>query len=449
MRHVLTVVPRFFHPSVSGGEGRVAELVKGLTRRYRMSVAAFAEPERAVFQAAAALDFERRHGVRVHLIARDPESPPPPARWPDMARAFHDRRMAQELARIVCEERVDLVQIEFTQMLQYAPPLRALARVVATEHDSGIVSPGGSYVRPPRGSSAVFRARAAAAAWAKSALYLRETLYACDRVVAVSQADAERLSWLVSRSRLRVVPTGVDLRRFPFRPMEGRRPGRVAFLGHYPHYPNEDAALFLCRDVLPALLRREPGANVLLVGSAPSAAVQALRSERVELTGTVAEVAPHLSSALVFIAPMRLGRGIKGKILEAFACGTPVVATSLACEAMPGLRHGEHALLAENAEGLAKAAARLLSDRGLSEALARKARAYVEERFGWERNVALLEDVYREALDGARGEPSPAGGHEAGGPGEGQEGTGPRRARTQRKNSSCAASAQNDGRARS
>lgn len=398
MKHVLTVVPRPIHPSISGGEIRVSELVRAMTRRYRMSLATFAEPDREVFQAAAALDFERRYGVRVHLVGRAPDGPPAPSRWPDMARSFHDARMARELARIVCEESVDLVQLEFTQMLQYAPPLRALAPVVATEHDSGILSWGRSYVRPPRGAGAAARARAAAESWAKSALYLRETLSACERVVTVSQADADRLSWLVPRRRLRVVPTGVDLRRFPFKPLDGRRAGRVAFLGHYPHYPNEDAAVFLCREVLPALLRRAPEANVLLVGSSPSAAVLGLRSERVELTGTVPEVAPHLSSARAFVAPMRLGRGIKGKLLEAFACGTPVAATRLACEAMPGLRHGEHALIAEGAEGLAEAAARLLRDDALAASLARRAREYVESRFGWEPQAEKLGEVYREAL---------------------------------------------------
>jgi glycosyltransferase involved in cell wall biosynthesis len=388
VKTVLLAVPRMIVPALSGGELRVLSLVRALAPKYRFSVATFLEPGREAELAASALYLESQ-GVRAHLIPRGPAAPRS-ADAPGIARSYEDPEMARALRRIVAEEKADLVHLEFTQMAQYSESLQDLVPVVATEHDTSLLSGERSYLRP--GQETAPEARRLAEA------FLRRVLGACARVVTMSEADAERLAAIVPRERIRVVPTGVDLAAFPFRPLSGREPDRVAFVGHYAHFPNEDAAVFLCREVLPALLARRPGAKVSLIGSGVTPAVAALRSGIVEVTGPVPSVAPHLARARVFIAPMRLGFGIKGKLLEAFSSGLPSVATPEACEAMPGLRDGTHVLLARDAAGLADACARLLEDDALSERLARAARAYVEERFGWDRQAALLDAVYREAL---------------------------------------------------
>jgi glycosyltransferase involved in cell wall biosynthesis len=387
VKHVLLAVPRMIFPAVSGGEIRVLSLLKGLMPKYRFTLVTFLESGKEHDATAAAMYLESL-GVRTILVRRGP--PAPRSRWaPDMARSFQDAAMEAALRRAVAEDGIDLVHLEFSQMAQYAPALRGLVPLVVTEHDTSLLSGRRSYIRE---APTLFDRFAAAA-------YLRRTLSVCDRVVTMSDADARRLGWLISRGRVRVVPTGVDLRAFPFAPLDGRVRGQVAFVGHYAHYPNEDAALFFCGEVLPELRRRAPQAKALLIGSGLTPAVEALRSDSVELTGQVPAVAPLLSRARAFIAPMRLGYGIKGKLLEAFACGTPSVATPQACEAMPGLVDGEHVLLAEGPAALAEACARLLTDDALSARLAKAARAYVEERFGWDRQADLLDAVYREALE--------------------------------------------------
>ncbi|MFI5349395.1 MAG: glycosyltransferase, partial [Elusimicrobiota bacterium] len=166
--------------------------------------------------------------------------------------------------------------------------------------------------------------------------------------------------------------------------------------------------VYLCREILPRLKRSAPGARVTLVGSSLTPAVRALAGQDVDVVGAVDDVAPYLWSSGLFIAPMRLGFGIKGKVLEAFSAGLPVVATPEACEAMPGARDGRELLLARGADELAAAAARLISDRPLASRLARSARRYVAANFGWERQGRLLAGVLREAL--GDGMPSPGAG---------------------------------------
>lgn len=385
---VLCVVPRTLYPALSGGEIRVTSLMRALRGRASFTALTFWQSGAELDQAAGALEFERRDGVQTVFVRRTPGWRPAAGDAPDIADSFHDPLMEQAVRSLSAEH--DLVQLEFTQTLQYAAHVAPGVPVIGVEHDTSALSSRRSYLRldPER----------ARREQALSLAYLRRCLPACARVVVMSEADKLRLGRWVPQARAEVVPTGVDLQRFPFAPLEGRQAGEACFVGHYPHFPNEEAALTLCREVLPRLRELVPSARVRLVGSNPTPAVRALAGPAVEVVGTVAEVAPELRRARVFIAPMRLGYGIKGKILEAFACGTPVVATARSFEAMPGIEHERHALMAATPAALARLAARVLQDAELSSRLAREARAYVEARFGWERQADLMHAVYLSVL---------------------------------------------------
>jgi glycosyltransferase involved in cell wall biosynthesis len=388
VKSVLMLAPRMPWPENSGGEIRVASLLRHMARRYRFTLLILTTPEEQFLAEASAVMAEHRTGARIKLVVRSGPSPAPPG-FPAIADGFRDTAMEKALTETAERERPDLIHLEFTQMAQYAEAAARWAPVILTEHDSSVLWPESTY---HRGAGPDERERLTA--------FLRRAFAACARVVVVSQADADRLAPLSEAGKFAVVPTGVDLERFPFAPLEGRREGEAVFVGHYPHYPNEEAAVRLCGEIMPLLRARTP-VRLRLVGSAPTPEVRALAAPDVEVVGEVADVAEHLRRARVFLAPMRLGFGIKGKILEAFACGTPVVASPSACEAMPGVEPGKHMLVGRDAAEFADAAARLLADAALSRQLAQRARAYVEERFGWPAQAELLDGVYRAAL--ARG----------------------------------------------
>jgi glycosyltransferase involved in cell wall biosynthesis len=385
---VLCVVPRSLYPQHSGGEIRVVSLMRALRRDYEFTVLTFEAPGEELAQAAGALSLERNFGIRTIFCPRTPRLAPPRGK-PAIAVDYWDPALALRIRAAVAALTIDLVQLEFTQMAQYAACVSDLVPVVLTEHDSSILTPSDSYYRTgDDGRDHSRRVRA----------YMKSAFAHCQRIVTVSRADAVRLEDLAGRSKLRVVPTGADTRRLAFRPGSGRRSADALFIGHYPHFPNEDAAVHLCRDVLPRLKRRVPQARVMLVGSSPTEAVRALASPDVHVIGTVPDVAPHLWSNGLFLAPMRRGFGIKGKILEAFSAGLPVVATPTACEAMPGAKDGREFLVGRDADALAAAAARIVSDPALAARLARNARRFVVARFDWSVQAGLLDSVLKEAL---------------------------------------------------
>src|SRR4030095_10896947 len=118
------------------------------------------------------------------------------------------------------------------------------------------------------------------------------------------------------------------------------------------------------REVLPKVREELPGVELLLVGDAAPQEFSKLSAEGVRLLVYVPYVAPLCARARVFVAPIRFGAGIKGKIGEALAYAIPLVTTTGGAEGM-SLRNGEEALIADTAEEFAAGVVRLYRDEEL------------------------------------------------------------------------------------
>ncbi|MHB8148047.1 MAG: glycosyltransferase family 4 protein, partial [Vulcanimicrobiaceae bacterium] len=119
---------------------------------------------------------------------------------------------------------------------------------------------------------------------------------------------------------------------------------------------------WLCESVMPIVWRSVPDAVVTLAGSNPGEAVQALKSERVRVTGYVRDAGPLFRKSRLFVAPLRFGAGMKGKIGQALEYGLPVVTTPVGAEGFD-LRDGENAVIAPpEPEALAAAIVSLYGD---------------------------------------------------------------------------------------
>jgi polysaccharide biosynthesis protein PslH len=217
-----------------------------------------------------------------------------------------------------------------------------------------------------------------------------------DRVVVTSHSDAQALARAVRADRVAVIPNGVDLEYFAYRPAPER--GRIVFTGNMSWAPNEDAAEHFARDIMPTIRSRIPDASFWIVGADPSVRVRNLSSiTGIHVTGTVADIRSWIGSAAVYASPLRFGLGVKNKILEAMACGAPIVATSRSLSGTP-LIDGRHAMIADDDAKFSESVVRLLSDQALGESLSREARRKVEADNSWQFVATQYEAVYRDAL---------------------------------------------------
>ena len=209
-----------------------------------------------------------------------------------------------------------------------------------------------------------------------------------------------------SAARIGVLGNGVDADYFA---PDAERPSPYAagetplvFMGAMDYWPNVDAVVWFAREMLPVLRAEWPGLRLHIVGRSPSAAVMALASEAVNVTGTVADVRPYVQHAAVVVAPLRLARGIQNKVLEAMAMARPVVAAGSCVEAIDAVA-GEHLLAATDAAEYVAQVAALLRSPQRAAAIGKAGRERVVATYGWD---ARLADLDRFLALGPCGRPS-------------------------------------------
>ncbi|MGJ7033664.1 glycosyltransferase [Niabella hirudinis] len=108
----------------------------------------------------------------------------------------------------------------------------------------------------------------------------------------------------------------------------------LCFIGGYKHPPNVDAVLWLVREIMPVIWERVPDMKLTLLGSDPPVEVLRLKSDRVEVPGFLHDVSSFFYNSRLFVAPLRYGAGMKGKIGQAMEYGLPVVSTDVGVEGM-------------------------------------------------------------------------------------------------------------------
>ena len=186
---------------------------------------------------------------------------------------------------------------------------------------------------------------------------------AASAVWVCSEADRLRLGAATGFFDARVVPNAVPQSALPLaaHPRDPLIRPNLVFIGHLTYRPNVWAAIEIASKVLPALRRHRPDATLTFAGRSPSRRVRRLVAPGVRLIADPPEIGPILSEADFAVIPLRTGGGTRIKILEAMAAGLIVVATMVAAEGLD-LVPGEHFLLAETAEEMARAVATMIAE---------------------------------------------------------------------------------------
>lgn len=231
--------------------------------------------------------------------------------------------------------------------------------------------------------------------------YEQRVHQAFDFSILVSRQEAQLFSELVGTvDKVVVVPNGIDADFFDIRHTIDTSLSRqtqnapvIVFTGAMDYHVNVDGVLWFCSEVLPLVRHDNPQVQFKIVGSNPTAAVKQLAlKDSIEVTGFVDDIRPYYAMADVCVAPLRLGRGIQNKVLEAMAMERAVVTTSRANAGIQA-SNGQHLLMADSAEAFARAVTQLLESTGLRDRLGKYARSFVIDHFNWLKNLDNFEHL--------------------------------------------------------
>ncbi len=172
----------------------------------------------------------------------------------------------------------------------------------------------------------------------------------------------------------------------------------VAFLGSHQHAPNRDAVEFFARQVMPLVRQKVPGCEFYIYGSDMDLMrkpLEGLLHEGIKVIGSVRDVSEAFERHRVFVAPLRYGAGIKGKVVMALCNGIPTVLTQVATEGM-SVRDGQEVLLADTPGQFAEAVVELHENTARWEAISQAALNFGRTTFGAERAREVLRKIILE-----------------------------------------------------
>ena len=314
-------------PPMSGGRLREAELLSRLVDTFSIELVAVSKVP----------DFDARHlpeatrlGCGARIFPTDPSAPPGNSalvrrHWSPQARRY--------LAAYDAGEEDLVVHVEGHYLVNLLPPrLRTRALVVDHNIESGLCRQRAGLVSTEHDRRRLFleselTEQAERSAWTSAAM-----------VGTVTDEDAHAVRMAAPLAEVRVIGDGADhlTRRADTQPGADRT--HLLFVANLAYQPNEDAARALVDQVFPAVLRRCPDATLTVVGSSPPAWLSDMgrKDRRIRVTGWVPDVSRWLDVAEVVVCPLRIGGGVKVKILEALARGCAIVTTPVG---MQGLRY--------------------------------------------------------------------------------------------------------------
>ena len=222
--------------------------------------------------------------------------------------------------------------------------------------------------------------------------------HSVDRVLSLTQEDRQTLINLAPdlKEKISVVPHGVDTSFYIPDPEKLWDTKNILYLGNFRHRPNVDAVQNFMNYCWGKISKEVPNATFYAIGFDPPPELLALRSNRIVVRegGAHSDVRKIYWKSDIFVAPIELGGGFRGKILEALACGLPIVSTRLAAFGIDPVNE-EEMFVTDDYGQFTEYVIRLLKDTTLRKTVSANARS-LGERFDHKNAAMKLHEVIQE-----------------------------------------------------
>ena len=405
---ILILTPQTPFPPDQGAPIRNYNFIRylGNTGKYNLTLLTFARPdEDAAIQKAAIAELSK-YCQRVEIVpAPTPRSKLKRLRAmaldlrPDLALRLASSNFTKKLRQLVFETRPDTLLCEALELTPFvlelfSEPLSFRPRLILDEHNA-------EYLLQQRAFES--DSRAGLRRWPTAAYsfiqtrrlrrYEKASLKFFDAAIAVSPDDKTALERLKPLRPITIIPNGIDLQEFTPDESVAERLDQLVFTGSMDFRPNVDAVVWFAQKVWPLIRREKPNASFYIVGRRPAPIVLALASlPGIVVTGKVLDTRPYVRESALYVVPMRMGGGVRFKVLEALAQGKAVLTTPMGADGIT-LVAGRDAAIANSPAEFANEAIRLLNDPARRHEIAHKGRQFVSENYDWRKITPLLDEV--------------------------------------------------------
>jgi sugar transferase (PEP-CTERM/EpsH1 system associated) len=399
---ILYLCHRFPFPPKRGGKIRPFNMIKHLSAAgHEVTVASLARSAAEAREGAGIAPYCKRYAIAevrnpvqiARMVLRLPSLTPSSMGF------FHSPALARRVRALLARERFELIFVHCSSVAQYVSGVVGIPKIL----DFGDMDSQKwlEYARcKPFPLSAGY--------WLEGRKLEREERRLArlfDLCTATTRAEWETLESYRTGVATDWFPNGVDSRYFA-PTAEPYEADTICFVGRMDYYPNQECMFDFCANVLPRIQARRPQAKLVIVGADPSPAVKRLgQLPGVTVTGPVPDVRPYLQRSALMVAPLNIARGTQNKILEAMACGVPVVTSAAAAGGVDAVAT-EHFLVADSADEHVAAVLRVLENRSERARLASAGRSRMLSHHAWERSMQRLDKMIERCLAAYSGRPA-------------------------------------------
>jgi glycosyltransferase involved in cell wall biosynthesis len=210
-------------------------------------------------------------------------------------------------------------------------------------------------------------------------------------VFPITSEDEAKLRLIAPQMHSTVISAGVDTRSLLF--LQNHISNRILFLINYDWPPNKESLEYYIGKILPNVTRLCPGVITLLVGKGTEKFKRNAAANNIEVVGFLKNLNDLSALGSIAIVPLRIGSGMRIKILELMAMGRVVITTSIGAEGIEA-EHGKHLVISDDPYEFAASVAHYLGSPEESARIGENARKLVEEKYSWDIVGKRMYEVY-------------------------------------------------------
>ncbi|MBL1212941.1 MAG: glycosyltransferase [Ignavibacteriae bacterium] len=218
-----------------------------------------------------------------------------------------------------------------------------------------------------------------------------------NKCIMISNVDTKRLLELNNRIRTVSIPVGVD--EIANNYDSNVEPYSLVHIGSLNWYPNKDGIEWFINYVFTLVVAKYPEAKLYLYGGGINNdfKISGKLKNNIVIKGFVENIWQELASKSIGIIPLRIGGGIRVKILEMMSFGIPLVTTEIGKEGIDA-EPNKHLLVANTPKEFTDSIEKIWLDESVGKYLTQNSKKKINEKYTWSAVIKKFETTYFEQL---------------------------------------------------